>query len=74
MNFYRVALTFHPNQANPSRPSGRGVWRVARCWPVSGPFGIKVFPQDEGHTRMYLDASRAYKVRSRVDPRKVLGV
>lgn len=80
---YYVALTFHPNQANPARPSGRGVYRVHHAGAVSEYAKGFMRPRarpillDEGSEPvqvLYLPAKRLYKDRSRVDPRKVLGV
>ena len=77
---YYVALTFHPNQANPAYPSGRGVWRVHHSGPSFGTITRpRALPLDMGEgdpwiTLLYLPARREYKKGSRVDPRKVLGV
>jgi len=74
---YYVALTFHPNQVNPARPSGRGVYRVHHS---GRNFGTVTSPcarplrMDEGEpwiNMLYLTADREYKVRSRVDPKKI---
>jgi hypothetical protein len=64
------ALLFYPNQANPARASGRGVWRVWSC--------VKHQPADARMRvavrsgMMFLRTTRAYKPRSRVDPARML--
>jgi hypothetical protein len=64
-----VALTFHPNQKNPARESGYGVYRVVGRFTGSGrdkPIDLSV-----GGDRLILHADRAYKIGSRVDPLKI---
>lgn len=63
----RVALRFYPNQTNPARPTGKGVYRVVECFP-SEEKGITVNPFSG---LMYMPADRAYLRRSRVDPLKL---
>jgi len=79
-----VALTFHPNQANPARPFGRGVYRVHHAGEIGNYASSYLRPRmrlvqwdagSEVYTRMlYLPAKRLYKDGSRVDPCRVLGL
>lgn len=67
-----VALTFHPNQKNPARESGYGVYRVVDSWYD----GQALWPEFRQTVRVYqqlllLHASRLYKRGSRVDPLKI---
>lgn len=67
----RVALQFYPNQANPARPSGKGVYRVAKCWHTGNPNPIRVFPAPKRDcNRLYMQVSREFKPGSRIDPVK----
>ena len=64
----RAGLTFHPNQKNPARKSGRGVWRVASCWRSPAIFRHARPPRVlDGY--LFVDADRIYKIGSRVDPK-----
>jgi hypothetical protein len=76
--YWQVKLRFFPNQQNPQRFSGRGVWRVVASYPsrTLRP-RIQMFPATDlkgGGMYLYLNAHRQYLRRSRVDPRKVLGI
>lgn len=72
--FHRVSLKFHPNQANPARASGRGLWRVVYSQVMEKPASIRT-----GHycvngritPLLRMPADRAYKSGSRVDPLKI---
>jgi hypothetical protein len=70
----RLMLQFYPNQANPARASGRGVYRVYSCGYVlprlTAPL---VHVQHYPGRRSLLEvlAARGYKVGSRVDPVRV---
>jgi hypothetical protein len=65
-----VAVKFYPNQSNPKRASGRGNWRVVKVFPAFPP--IRPYVALSGN--MILPADREYKVGSRVDPRRIMGV
>lgn len=65
-----VVLKFYPNQSNPRRASGRGVWRVKRFFPHS-PISLGFFIVGNA---LITRADREYKVGSRVDPRRIVGV
>jgi hypothetical protein len=72
----RLKLKFYPNQANPARVSGRGVWRVVRSYEAQEtklpPICTIENVGAETHTRyLYMTADRLYKSGSRVDPLKV---
>jgi hypothetical protein len=77
---YEIALRFHPHQKNPARPSGLGVYRVVNCiWaaptdPLIFVWPAGIFLDEAKPAYLLLRTERAYKVRSRVDPRKVLGL
>lgn len=64
-----VALTFHPNQKNPARENGSGVYRVSACWQerLEGTFPVMRVSDNE----LVMKADRVYKVGSRVDPAKI---
>jgi hypothetical protein len=78
---HRLVLTFHPHHKNPARSGGYGVYRVTACTPEPTPGvplvkivrGGEFLGEDLPHL-LVLCTKRAYKVRSRVDPRKVLGL
>ena len=63
-----VALTFRPNQKNPARASGRGVWRVADSgtWP-----DVQAMCPSVVGDWLFIGADREYKPGSRVDPAKL---
>jgi len=66
---YLTALAFYPNQANPARASGRGVWRVKACTeaaPADNPRVITV------NRILILRTRRRFKEGSRIDPKKAL--
>ena len=79
--YYAVSLAFYPNQTNPLRPSGRGVWRVKAVSGRIPPYlverpGLTVFPglvTGKG-ARLVLFTHRPVKARSRVNPRALVGV
>jgi hypothetical protein len=77
---FQIGLKFHPHHKNPARPNGLGVYRVVSCIPtIIEPALVWVlrggeFLGEELPTLLFLRTERRYKVRSRVDPRKVLGV
>jgi hypothetical protein len=65
-----VLLTFHPNQANPARASGKGVWRV-RGFSAGG--GLPNTPRVQVvYGCLILVTARHYQIGSRVDPRNAL--
>jgi hypothetical protein len=69
MNLFQVALAFYPNQKNPSRPSGRGIWRVISCGEVSVPLAApRVQRLLPGRQILVMLVDRMLKPRSRVDP------
>jgi hypothetical protein len=77
---FEIGLKFHPHHKNPARLYGHGVYRVVSCQytPPVDPL-IRVlrggeFLGEELPTLLFLRTERRYKVRSRVDPRRVLGV
>lgn len=67
-----VALRFYPNQSNPKRPNGRGNWRVTMFLSCLSPGQASLALPLQGI--ILLRADREYKVGSRVDPRRILGV
>lgn len=67
-----VVLRFYPNQKNPARESGFGVYRVEGWLPRSGP-AIQVHPA-AGYAQLVLHTDRVLKKGSRVDPRAVLDI
>jgi hypothetical protein len=77
---HEIALKFHPHHKNPARPNGRGVYRVLWCRytppaePLIGVVQGFEFLGEKIPTVLLLRTERKYKARSRVDPRKVLGV
>jgi hypothetical protein len=64
-----VAVRFYPHQSNPKRASGRGNWRVVKFFAGLNPIQPYV-----SMGCMMLRADREYKVGSRVDPRRIMGV
>lgn len=71
----RVICRFYPNQKNPQRASGRGVWRVVNCWKIhTRPLFLVTRFEDEAGPLLSVTASRLYRYGSRIDPRKALGV
>lgn len=72
-----ATVRYYPNQVNKS--GARGVWRVIHCQEINyRPYKpcYTVLWQTMGGAFLALRvlASRMYKVGSRVDPRKMLGV
>jgi hypothetical protein len=68
MSYFRVGLRFYPNQANPARASGKGVWRVCFCTPEKTRRGVRVW---SGVTAILcVDVRRTFTPRSRIDPAK----
>ena len=77
-----ATLRFYPNQAN--KNGTRGVWRVLHCHEVNyvpyKPAYVVLWNTPDfmiaGKTFkvLRLTANRMYKVGSRIDPRKMLGV
>jgi hypothetical protein len=67
-----IAARFYPNQANPARPSGRGVYRVVESYFYEG-FGpaprIRV-TNTNGRKCLRLRVTRIFKKGSRIDPAK----
>lgn len=78
MAHYFAILRFYPQQANPQRPTGRGVWRVE--YATSAPFasyaeaGTFVVEEFGGKRSLLVWGRRPVKPRSRVNPRHLLGV
>jgi hypothetical protein len=63
-----VALTFHPNQKNPARADGHGVYRVFDC----RRFSREPLMWVNNYIRvLWLRTTREYKIGSRVDPLKI---
>jgi hypothetical protein len=72
MSRVQVKLAFHPNQANPARAGGRGVWRVKFCSALPSFYSpVHVWGDREGSKLLSLAVARVYKVNSRVDPKKL---
>lgn len=69
----QLALQFYPNQANPARADGRGVYRVKACIEVPSCVRIAglVYTHPRARPLLWLFAARPYKVGSRVDPLRV---
>jgi hypothetical protein len=64
-----VGLQFYPNQKNPARASGRGVYRVVACSPhdLLGTDILVSMPA----RHLWMNSTRAFKPGSRVDPLKI---
>lgn len=72
----QVVLTFHPNQANPARAGGLGVWRVLTSLTVHPsmnvpPIRVAAPTLLAKNKTLRLLTAKAYKPRSRVDPEKL---
>jgi hypothetical protein len=70
----QASLVYYPNQANPARAGGKGVWRVKFCSHVANPLKIRVdykSPHMLSQRFLRLMVAREYKPNSRVDPRKL---
>jgi hypothetical protein len=71
----RLKLKFCPNQANPARTSGKGVYRVVRSYEAAHSKlpSIAVLHYYEGgwDRFLYMTADRHYKPGSRVNPLKI---
>lgn len=69
-----ATLRYYPNQANAN--GTRGVWRVVHCHEINYvPFKrAYTVLWDHKYLSLRIVADRMYKVGSRVDPRKVLGL
>lgn len=69
---FNVCVRFKPNQKNPARASGRGVYRVVGCtpWPHAFTKLIRVGKQ-VGGPFISIISTRALKVGSRVDPLRI---
>jgi hypothetical protein len=66
-----VSLKFHPNQANPARQSGRGVYRVHECRDWWTPIYRPTVIDAAAGRLLVMRADRPYKKGSRVDPKKI---
>lgn len=70
----QVALKFYPNQKNPARSGGKGVWRVDGHVLYSESEPAIEIRSDVGETpgrRLLVIARRFYKHGSRVDPLRI---
>lgn len=74
MKFIQATLGFYPEQKNPTREHGWGVWRVLHCAYVSNPLIMRVERHGIGNGRrglvLKIMAPRFFKKHSRVDPKK----
>ena len=69
-----VGLQFYPNQKNPARASGRGVYRVVAYALTNGvepAITVAPAPSVGRHPTLYLRTQRGFKHGSRVDPLKI---
>lgn len=74
MKHIQASLVFKPNQKNPQRENGKGVWRVRFCFEVGNPLKTRVqyhSPHVLSQKYLCLMVTREYKVGSRVDPVKL---
>lgn len=67
---FQASIAFYPNQANPQRESGKGVYRVVACGEITAPLVAtprvdKLLP---GRKILTMIVDRLLKPKSRVDP------